>query len=430
MSEPRYTIEQIELLRRLVRTGLTKDEIIHACDTMAKMDSELGPLPSRMDQPIVSSAASPPISSYHAPQQLTVTNRNSSLDTTSGLGQEPASPGNRTSLVTLLSNAGHGFQENGDGIDGVRGGSGDEFHVTNEEVEALFRKGHMNVKEDIKEFLTRNRLSQNLISHSTGISQSYISQFLLHGYVMRRSTQAILYRWYLAKRRELEVLGVINSTPEQDNSASSPHISQHRVRPLQPRYAPYQAPTQSTGNNSAANAGKRRERFVWKDNCLKVLEAYFKKNPYPNDMERIRLSDACNAMQEASGNDIPEHSRVNPSKVYNWFANRRKDANRKKRMAGETIITRNVSHDDDSMPEVDYIDGSSADLTNDGDMTGELEDDPNNGSMMDHMGGDDSHQDPAEVATQLVEVNNSIMTLMKAVEERTDDPQVKTEADT
>lgn len=141
MSEPRYTIEQIELLRRLVRTGLTKDEIIHACDSMAKMDSELGPLPSRMEQPIVTSvtsAASPPISSYHAPQQLTVTNRNSGLDTTGGLGQDPASPGNRTSLVTLLSNAGHGFQENGDGGDGGRGGV-DDFHVTNEEVEALFR---------------------------------------------------------------------------------------------------------------------------------------------------------------------------------------------------------------------------------------------------------------------------------------------------
>lgn len=136
MSEPRYTIEQIELLRRLVRTGLTKDEIIHACDSMAKMDSELGPLPSKMEQPIVTS---PPISSYHAPQQLTVTNRNSGLDTTGGLmGQEPASPGNRTSLVTLLSNAGHGFQENGDGGDGGRGGV-DDFHVTNEEVEALFR---------------------------------------------------------------------------------------------------------------------------------------------------------------------------------------------------------------------------------------------------------------------------------------------------
>lgn len=35
--------------------------------------------------------------------------------------------------------------------------------------------------------------------------------------------------------------------------------------------------------------------------------------------------------------------------------------------AAEPIITRTVSHDDDSIPEVDYIDDSSADLTNDGD---------------------------------------------------------------
>ena len=40
-NEPRYTIEQIELLRRLMRTGLTKLDIIHALDTMTKLDSEL-----------------------------------------------------------------------------------------------------------------------------------------------------------------------------------------------------------------------------------------------------------------------------------------------------------------------------------------------------------------------------------------------------
>ena len=46
---------------------------------------------------------------------------------------------------------------------------------------------------------------------SHGHQQSYISQFLLHGYVMRRSTQAVLYRWYLAKRKELEALGMKGS---------------------------------------------------------------------------------------------------------------------------------------------------------------------------------------------------------------------------
>ncbi|XP_071481948.1 homeobox-containing protein 1-like [Diadema antillarum] len=425
-GEPRYTIEQIELLRRLVRTGLTKDEIIHACDTMAKLDTELGPLPPRVEQPIVTSAASPPISSYQAQQQLTVTNRNSTLDG-SGLGQEEGSPGGRTSLVTLLSSMGsHTYQENGDGRLGM-----DEISVSNEEVEALFRKGHMNVKEDIKEFLNLNRLSQNQIAQATGISQSYISQFLLHGYVMRRSTQAMLYRWYLAKRKELEALGLLNSLQDQDGQPSPQQhiISQHHRRSTA-RYLPYQSPSQTA--NTPVVSGKRRERFVWKDNCLKVLEAYFKKNPYPNDLERVRLSDTCNAMQQIPGQDIAEHNRVNPSKVYNWFANRRKDANRKKRMAAESLAARGASHDDDSLPDaVEYIEDSSTDLTHEGDMSGDLDDDPN-GGIGNHMesGVNDPHQDPTEVANQLVEVNNSIMTLMKAVEERHDETTIKTEADT
>ncbi|KAG5265363.1 hypothetical protein AALO_G00241580 [Alosa alosa] len=39
-DEPRYTIEQIDLLQRLRRTGMTKPEILHALDTLERLDRE------------------------------------------------------------------------------------------------------------------------------------------------------------------------------------------------------------------------------------------------------------------------------------------------------------------------------------------------------------------------------------------------------
>lgn len=41
-DEPRFTIEQIDLLQRLRRTGMTKPEILHALDTLERLDREHG----------------------------------------------------------------------------------------------------------------------------------------------------------------------------------------------------------------------------------------------------------------------------------------------------------------------------------------------------------------------------------------------------
>uniref|UniRef100_A0A673NLG8 Homeobox containing 1 n=1 Tax=Sinocyclocheilus rhinocerous TaxID=307959 RepID=A0A673NLG8_9TELE len=39
-DEPRFTIEQIDLLQRLRRSGMTKQEILHALDTLDRLDRE------------------------------------------------------------------------------------------------------------------------------------------------------------------------------------------------------------------------------------------------------------------------------------------------------------------------------------------------------------------------------------------------------
>lgn len=42
-EEPRFTIEQIDLLQRLRRTGITQSEVVHALDTLDHLDQKHGP---------------------------------------------------------------------------------------------------------------------------------------------------------------------------------------------------------------------------------------------------------------------------------------------------------------------------------------------------------------------------------------------------
>lgn len=41
-EEPRFTIEQIDLLQRLRRTGITQSEVLHALDTLDHLDRQHG----------------------------------------------------------------------------------------------------------------------------------------------------------------------------------------------------------------------------------------------------------------------------------------------------------------------------------------------------------------------------------------------------
>ncbi len=41
---PLFTIEQIELIRRLRNSGLTKEQLVQAYDAMERLERELGPV--------------------------------------------------------------------------------------------------------------------------------------------------------------------------------------------------------------------------------------------------------------------------------------------------------------------------------------------------------------------------------------------------
>ncbi|KAG8192803.1 hypothetical protein JTE90_019119 [Oedothorax gibbosus] len=79
----------------------------------------------------------------------------------------------------------------------------------------------------------------------------------------------------------------------------------------------------------------KRERFTFKAAHLAVLERYYEKDPYPDSQTREQIVDECNkAVERAvriSDRPLAERERVTLPVVNNWFNNRRKEAKKQLR---------------------------------------------------------------------------------------------------
>lgn len=96
-EEPRFTIEQIDLLQRLRRTGMTKQEILHALDTLDRLDREHGDKFGRR-----TSSSSSSSSSYG----VGGANNNSASNTTTSFNNNNTASATNASSVSCNGNNG------------------------------------------------------------------------------------------------------------------------------------------------------------------------------------------------------------------------------------------------------------------------------------------------------------------------------------
>ncbi|GFR05211.1 homeobox-containing protein 1 [Trichonephila clavata] len=92
----------------------------------------------------------------------------------------------------------------------------------------------------------------------------------------------------------------------------------------------------------------KRERFTFKAAHLAVLERYYEKDPYPDSQTREQIVDECNKAVEravrVTDRPLAERERVTLPVVNNWFNNRRKEAKKQLRqqhaaaMAAASIV--------------------------------------------------------------------------------------------
>ncbi|XP_030577576.1 homeobox-containing protein 1 isoform X1 [Archocentrus centrarchus] len=394
-EEPRFTIEQIDLLQRLRRTGMTKQEILHALDTLDRLDREHGDKFGRRTSSSSSSSSSYGVGganscTNNSASNTTTTsfnnNNTASATTTSsascngnngainsgevvtadhtaatssttskistatqtqfnssgGLSPSPSNsydtsppPGppppsailpSPVSLVALSQNGRDSLAATPNGklspprypVNSAAATRAFGFEATEEDldiddkVEELMRRDSSLVKEEIKAFLGNRRISQAVVAQVTGISQSRISHWLLqHGSDLSEQKKRAFYRWYTLEK----------TTPGATlNMRPAP-------LPLEEMEWRQTPPPLTTAPGTFRL--RRGSRFTWRKECLAVMESYFNDNQYPDEAKREEIANACNAVIQKPGKKLSDLERVTSLKVYNWFANRRKEIKRR-----------------------------------------------------------------------------------------------------
>ncbi|XP_038557777.1 homeobox-containing protein 1-like isoform X3 [Micropterus salmoides] len=337
-EEPRFTIEQIDLLQRLRRTGITQVEVLHALDTLDHLDRKHGHKlthkPSYMPPSSSSTVAASSSMTSAATQTSFPNNRfslspNNNFDTTSPPLPIPVASPVVISAVTQnglvavtngklspprfplgvvsdsVTTPGYGFETSEEDID------------VDDKVEDLMRRDSAVIKEEIKSFLANRRISQAVVAQVTGISQSRISHWLLQqGSDLSEQKKRAFFRWYQLEKTNPGATLAMRAAP----LALEDVMDWHQAPP------PF-------GSAPGGFRLRRGSRFTWRKECLAVMESFFSDNQYPDEAKREEIATACNAVIQKPGKKLSDLERVTSLKVYNWFANRRKDIKRRANIA-------------------------------------------------------------------------------------------------
>ncbi|XP_018121516.1 homeobox-containing protein 1 isoform X2 [Xenopus laevis] len=397
-DEPRFTIEQIDLLQRLRRTGMTKNEILHALETLERLDQEHSDKFSRRSTygtgsysnnnvPASSSTATASTQTLHCGMSPSPSN---SCDTS----PQPCTTnqnGRESSERVATSNGKLSptrYHANSIGPRSYSFEASEEDLDVDDKVEELMRRDSSVIKEEIKAFLANRRISQAVVAQVTGISQSRISHWLLQqGSDLSEQKKRAFYRWYqLEKTNPGATLSMRPAPIPIDTDAEW-----------------RQTPPPVTATSGTFRL-RRGSRFTWRKECLAVMESYFNENQYPDEAKREEIANACNAVIQKPGKKLSDLERVTSLKVYNWFANRRKEIKRRANIAA-------------------ILESHGIDVQSPGGHSNSDDVDGNDYSEQDDSTSHSDHQDPISLAVEMAAVNHTILALA-----RQGTGEIKTEA--
>ncbi|XP_068136153.1 homeobox-containing protein 1 isoform X3 [Hyperolius riggenbachi] len=398
-DEPRFTIEQIDLLQRLRRTGMTKHEILHALETLDRLDKEHSDKFGRRSNYGTSSYSSSSTNNVPA-SSSTATASTQTLH----CGMSP-SPSNSCDTSPQPCTTNQNGRESSERIPTSNGKlSPTRYHANSigprsysfeaseedldidDKVEELMRRDSSVIKEEIKAFLANRRISQAVVAQVTGISQSRISHWLLQqGSDLSEQKKRAFYRWYQLEKTSPGATLSMRPAPIP--------IDDTEWRQTPP-------PVTATSGTFRLRRGSR---FTWRKECLAVMESYFNENQYPDEAKREEIANACNAVIQKPGKKLSDLERVTSLKVYNWFANRRKEIKRRANIA--------------------ILESHGIDVQSPGGHSNSDDVDGNDYSEQDDSTSHSDHQDPISLAVEMAAVNHTILALA-----RQGTGEIKTEA--
>ncbi|XP_054157240.1 homeobox-containing protein 1-like [Oppia nitens] len=348
-----FTIEQIELVRRLRKTGLTKEQVWRAYEEMDRMDGELNT--TGVDQsvcnnngnnhnPVVTASGSPlanngrpltsstqlmanschtmsqsqqefqrsvqqPMHSIAANSKTLQHNSHSLslIDSSSiDMSDDELSPkeSSSVSIIPLLTSQQTDSQSMAVSLRPqmtVNTISTEESQELND----FKKRGEITMLNEIRTFVNKYNIRQIMIAEMTKISQGYVSRFFRgEGQDMSDKSKNLIYLWYLSCRNRPELL--TQYCPQT--------IGERR--------------TQLTETGDLLPI--RRDRFIFRKEHLMVLDKYFKDNAYPDASTKEMIADECNTcVERITRRPLKERDKVSISVVSNWFNNKRKEAKSK-----------------------------------------------------------------------------------------------------
>ncbi|XP_016066195.1 PREDICTED: hepatocyte nuclear factor 1-beta isoform X3 [Miniopterus natalensis] len=156
----------------------------------------------------------------------------------------------------------------------------------------------------IKGYMQQHNIPQREVVDVTGLNQSHLSQHLNKGTPMKTQKRAALYTWYVRKQREiLRQFSQQSQGPGQSDDACS----------------------------EPPNKKMRRNRFKWGPASQQILYQAYDRQKNPSKEEREALVEECNRAECLQRGVSPSKAHglgsnlVTEVRVYNWFANRRKE---------------------------------------------------------------------------------------------------------
>ncbi|XP_006038439.1 homeobox-containing protein 1-like [Alligator sinensis] len=174
---------------------------------------------------------------------------------------------------------------------------------------------------------------------------------------------------------------------------------------------------------------RRGSRFTWRKECLAVMESYFNENQYPDEAKREEIANACNAVIQKPGKKLSDLERVTSLKVYNWFANRRKEIKRRANIEAAILESHGIDvqspgghSNSDDVDGNDYSEQDTWQVRN-GEEEGrcseggreaeKVEEDRRICSKQDDSTSHSDHQDPISLAVEMAAVNHTILALAR-----------------
>lgn len=184
------------------------------------------------------------------------------------------------------------------------------------EVDHLLQEDPWHVAKMVKSYMQQHNLPQREVVESTGLNQSHLSQHLNKGTPMKNQKRAALYSWYVKKQCEIS---------QQFTNAK------HGL-------ATVEEPGEETKKG-------RRNRFKWGPASLQILFHAYERQKNPSKEEREGLVEECNRAECIQRGVSPSQlaglgsNLVTEVRVYNWFANRRKEEAFRHKLALDTPFT-------------------------------------------------------------------------------------------